>query len=271
MSYPFVSVLSRTCASSSRGHDQQLHVKIGWQNGLRATLVNRDKSLTSSFRSGRLFLTARYSLNYVHVHDEVAGNHRSKQSQRNKTLHVFPTFFLPQVIFVLNGRKRSRERTWLFRWIGSSVWKRETNTAGYLVAGWLSKSSSKDWIGYIGLSLFSVPAITIRISFYFSYLLGQWMGLIDTYFYAWLAYSRNNLYPFVRWNFNAYTPTDNVQRPTLSAPSWTVTTFSIASAMRQKSLAASGVKTNPDRPNLLKTLLVPMMAQKLSSSFFFFF
>ncbi|XP_057368789.1 GRAM domain-containing protein 4-like isoform X2 [Daphnia carinata] len=36
------------------------HPLSGWQNGLRATLVNRDKSLTSSFRSGRLFLTASY-------------------------------------------------------------------------------------------------------------------------------------------------------------------------------------------------------------------
>lgn len=32
----------------------------GWQNGLRSTLVNRDKSLTSAFKTGRLFLTANY-------------------------------------------------------------------------------------------------------------------------------------------------------------------------------------------------------------------
>ncbi|XP_046463501.1 GRAM domain-containing protein 4-like isoform X1 [Daphnia pulex] len=36
------------------------HPLSGWQNGLRATLVNRDKSLTSSFKSGRLFLTPSY-------------------------------------------------------------------------------------------------------------------------------------------------------------------------------------------------------------------
>ena len=32
----------------------------GWQNGQRCTLVNRDKSLTSSFKTGRLFLTNKY-------------------------------------------------------------------------------------------------------------------------------------------------------------------------------------------------------------------
>jgi len=32
----------------------------GWQNGLRSTLINRDKSLTSAFKTGRLFLTTNY-------------------------------------------------------------------------------------------------------------------------------------------------------------------------------------------------------------------
>lgn len=47
-----------------------------WQNGVRCTLVNRDKSLTSSLKSGRLFLTAKYCFflhgdNIVHVIIEI--------------------------------------------------------------------------------------------------------------------------------------------------------------------------------------------------------
>lgn len=87
---------------------------------------------------------------------------------------------------------------------------------------------------------------------------------------GWRLHATIFIRPCTETSMHTYTPA-TFRRPTLSAPSWTVTMFSIVSAMRQKSLAASGVKTNPARRNLLKTLLASMMTQHLSKHLFFLF